>query len=146
MPEVAIARDEDVLPVAPDEGVFSVLDESECQSLLHDGVVGRIGFAQPDLTILPVTYDWVDGLVVFKTSKESSLYRLVGQPVAFEVDDIDAETGVGWSVMLRGVVETGIPEQAEGIRPMAAGQRKEVMVIRPSGFSGRVVSRPEEGR
>ena len=140
---VSTEQDEGVLPAAPDEGVFSVLDESECSALLHDGVVGRVAFTRPALTILPVTYDWLDGLIVFKTSPTSSLAALAGQAVAFEVDDIDAETGTGWSVMVNGVMEEGSAEQAVGITPWAAGSRTAVMVIRPERLSGRVVSRPE---
>ena len=146
MQAASTERDDVVLPVAPDEGVFSVLDESECSALLHDGVIGRVAFTRPELTILPVTYDWVDGVVVFKTAKGSTLAGLTGQPVAFEVDDIDSETGVGWSVLVSGVVEAGSAAQATGITPWAAGIRTEVMVIRPTAFSGRVVSRPEENR
>ena len=73
----AVTQDELLAP-APDAGVFSVLDDVECSSLLHDGVIGRVAFADPDLAILPVTYDWVDGVVVFRTSPSSSLERPTG--------------------------------------------------------------------
>lgn len=139
----AVTQDELLAP-APDAGVFSVLDDVECSSLLHDGVIGRVAFADPDLVILPVTYDWVDGVVVFRTSPSSSLARLPGQVVAFEVDDIEAETGVGWSVLLSGRVGEGTPAQAEQVTPWAAGDRPLVLTITPTALSGRVVSRPEE--
>lgn len=134
---------DDVLPASPGEGVFAVLGESECAALLHDVVIGRVAFAEPSLTLLPVTFDWVEGTVVFKTSATSSLVGTVGREIAFEVDDIDEETGVGWSVVARGVVERGTPEQAGGIVPWAAGQRDVVLTLRPRELSGRVVSRPE---
>lgn len=138
-------QDEEALMGAPEEGTFSVLGESECYSLLHEGVVGRVAFREPQLMILPITYDWVDGLVVFKTAASSSLSALAGQHVAFEVDDIDAETGVGWSVVVQGTVEDAEAAQANGVTPWAAGKRDLVLAIRPHSVSGRVVSRPEEG-
>lgn len=137
-------QDEDVLSTGTDPGTFTVLDEAECRSLLHDGVVGRVAFTSPHLGILPITYDWVDNLVVYRTAPGSTLARLEGQQVAFEVDDIDAETAVGWSVQVLGTIEPGQPEQAAGIRPWAPGDRALVFTIRPSSISGRVVSRPEE--
>lgn len=127
-----------------DTGSVGILDQDECRELLHDGVIGRLGFTTPELTILPVTYAWVDGLVVFRTAAGSSLAALTGQQVAFEVDDIDAETGVGWSILVRGVVEEGTMAIAEQITPWASGVRQHVRVIRPTSLTGRTVSRPEE--
>lgn len=137
------SQDERVLAGASEEGTFTVLDESECTSLLHDGVVGRVAFAGPRLTILPITYRYVDHMVVFKTAPSSSLARLVGETVAFEVDDIDAETGVGWSVLGHGVVEPATPEQTADVHPWAAGNRTVLLGIRVRDLTGRVVSRPE---
>ena len=129
-----------------DTGSFTVLDEDECRALLHDGVIGRVAFSIPELTIHPVNYAWVDGLVVFRTAATTTLAGLAGQRVAFEVDDIDSETGVAWSVLVRGLMEEGTMEAAEKITPWASGARPHVMVIRPTSLTGRTVSRPEEHR
>ena len=131
-------------PWTTQTGSFTVLDETECRALLHDGVIGRVAFTTPELTIHPVTYAWVDGLVVFRTTPTTALARLAGQRVAFEVDDIDVETGVAWSVLVRGVMDEGTKFLGEKITPWASGVREHVMVIRPTSLTGRTVSRPEE--
>lgn len=145
MSTVSTGRD-DATSVMSDSDSFTVLDEAECRALLHDGIIGRVAFTTPELSIHPVTYAWRDDLVVFRTASTTALAQLVGQSVAFEVDDIDGETGIAWSVLLRGVVEAGTMAQAEDITPWAGGDRRHVMVIRPTSLTGRTVSRTEEIR
>lgn len=144
MASVSPGREGTDAPQTSDTGSYTVLDEDECRALLHDGVVGRVAFTVPELTIHPVNYAWVDGLVVFRTGPTTALAGLTGQQVAFEVDDIDIETGVAWSVLVRGLVEEGTMATAEMITPWASGTRPHVMVIRPTSLTGRTVSRPEE--
>ena len=126
-----------------DPGAFGVLEESECYALLHEGVIGRIAFTGPRLMVLPITYTWIDGRIVFRTSPASSLANLVGQDVVFELDDLDIETGVGWSLVVEGRVENCEPELAAELRPWASGERSLALAIRPRSVSGRTVSRPE---
>ncbi|TME57498.1 MAG: pyridoxamine 5'-phosphate oxidase family protein [Chloroflexi bacterium] len=65
--------------------------------------------------------------------------------VAFEVDDWNAETGVGWSVVIKGVAEeitSGIDPFAMALRgrlvvPLAPGSREYWIAIYPSEITGR---------
>ena len=65
--------------------------------------------------------------------------------VAFEVDDWNAETGVGWSVVIKGVAEeitSGIDPFAIALRsrpvvPLAPGSREYWIAIYPSEITGR---------
>jgi nitroimidazol reductase NimA-like FMN-containing flavoprotein (pyridoxamine 5'-phosphate oxidase superfamily) len=80
------------------------LDVRECRELLAGGEVGRVAMCTPSgPRILLVNYV-VDGAsVVFRTAP----YGVLGQhawraPVAFEVDEVDRESRVGWSVVATG--------------------------------------------
>jgi uncharacterized protein len=80
------------------------LDVRECRELLAGGEVGRVALCTASgPQILPVNYV-VDGAsVVFRTAP----YGVLGQhtwrgPVAFEVDEVDRESRVGWSVVATG--------------------------------------------
>lgn len=122
-------------------GEITVLDEAECRDLLHDAVIGRVAFTTPELTIHPISYAWSEGMVVIRTRESSLLAGAVGQPVAFEVDDIDAETGIAWSVLVRGRLDVGAPALGSEITPWADGPRHHVLVIKPTRLTGRAVSR-----
>ena len=85
---------------------FERLDVPECLHLLRTGGVGRVAW-QDDAegpTVLPVNYRVIGDSVVFRTSAASTLARLAKPTrVAFQVDEIDHATAVGWSVLVRGM-------------------------------------------
>ena len=52
---------------------------------------------------LPVNYRVIDDVIVFRTGAGTKLTAAVDETVvAFEVDDIDRATGLGWSVLVVG--------------------------------------------
>jgi nitroimidazol reductase NimA-like FMN-containing flavoprotein (pyridoxamine 5'-phosphate oxidase superfamily) len=80
------------------------LDVRTCKELLSRGEVGRVALCTADgPRILPVNYV-VDGLsVVFRTAPYGFLGRHAWkQRLAFEVDEIDAPSRAGWSVVATG--------------------------------------------
>ena len=88
---------------------FERLDVPECLHLLRTGGVGRVVWQDDDegLTVLPVSYRVIGDSVVFRTSAASTLVRLTRPTrVAFQVDEIDHATAVGWSVLVRGMSGT----------------------------------------
>jgi len=88
---------------------FERLDAPECLRLLRGGGVGRVVWQDDDegLTVLPVNYRVIGDSVVFRTSAASTLVRLTRPTrVAFQVDEIDRATAVGWSVLVRGMSGT----------------------------------------
>lgn len=126
------------------DGFFEAIDADECRALLDEVPIGRLGCSldgQP--MILPITFVRVGDLIVFRTAEQSSLARCANQVVAFEVDQLDPETGVGWSVLARGPVLPVSPELGAGLRPWAGGSRPLVLGVRLDQVGGRVVSRPE---
>jgi nitroimidazol reductase NimA-like FMN-containing flavoprotein (pyridoxamine 5'-phosphate oxidase superfamily) len=137
------------------EIVFEKLDEAECMRLLAPGGIGRLCFSgQYDLTVLPVNYVLYNGGILFRTAPEGTTdedlrtgiaraeYR-----VAFEVDDFDAETREGWSVLVQGPAHhlDSDKERAEagasGLQTWAGGDRDHFIAITPARITGRRIRR-----
>ncbi len=85
------------------------LTVSECRQLLKDHHFGRLAFVDAVgvlPVIIPVNYLLDEDTVVFRTDAGSKLAAAVrGAPVAFEVDGVDQDRQVGWSVVVRGRAE-----------------------------------------
>lgn len=127
------------------KGHFDTLDADECQRLLRSGVVGRVGWQSSDgPMVLPVNYAFEGGEIVFRTREDGRLAELAEQtPVAFEVDDFDADAENGWSVLVRGTAAHQGAEESNPLpSPWAPGPRNLVIAITATEFSGRAVSSP----
>ena len=134
---------------------LEILDEAECLRRIAPGGIGRLAFpGRFDLAVLPVNYVLHEGAILFRTALAGSTdedlrtgiehaeYR-----VAFEVDDFDAETREGWSVLIQGPahhVDDPV-EQAEaiaaGVEPWAGGDREHFIRITPARITGRRIRR-----
>lgn len=120
---------------------FSRLDADECWALLAEVEVGRLAWQGDDgIVVLPVNYRLRDRSVVFQTSKDSRLSQLAEPTkVAFEVDDIDGEAIVGWSVLLQGVTGPAEADQEHRISWLD-DERSVWIAVTPGAVSGRVMS------
>ena len=80
------------------------LTADECWSLALTQPVGRLVWTGPaGPTVVPVNFEVTGRRVVVRTAAYSSLARECDDsPVAFEVDEYDAATRSGWSVVMRG--------------------------------------------
>ena len=131
--------------------MFEVLGEDESLRLIGRTEVGRIGFTgRYGPEVLPVNYKVVGGTIVFRTEADGALgedlrtgIRGAEYKVAFEVDEVDAATRTGWSVMVQGAVHH-VEDEAEraelakvGIEPWISGERSLFMRITPTLISGR---------
>ena len=85
-------------------GYFASLDEAECRKLLASGSVGRVAWqTKAGINVLPVNYRVIDDRIVFHTSEGGPLAALLyPTSVGFQVDEIDAEAAVGWTLLVRG--------------------------------------------
>ncbi|HET9728195.1 MAG TPA: pyridoxamine 5'-phosphate oxidase family protein [Acidimicrobiia bacterium] len=127
-----------------DEGL-ELLDEAQCQVLLREGTIGRVGTTVGALpVILPVNYGYVDGDIVFCTGEGTKLRASRGGAViAFEVDSYDIVDRRGWSVLAVGRAEVVTDEsersalQELGIAPWADGNRSSFVRLRPEMLTGR---------
>jgi nitroimidazol reductase NimA-like FMN-containing flavoprotein (pyridoxamine 5'-phosphate oxidase superfamily) len=128
-------------------GSFAELSEAECQELLAQHTAGRVGFMAPDgPQILPVTYQYRNGDVIFRTSPAGALSGLVRRTsVAFEIDDIEEQNKSGWSVLVLGFAEAIAHNYLltsaweTGPVPWADGVRNLFIEIKPRKISGRSV-------
>jgi uncharacterized protein len=120
--------------------------EMECLNMLSGTALGRIAFVvDARQEIFPVNYVWRSGAVVFRTGDGTKLSYAPGSEVAFEIDEYDPETGVGRSVVVRGVAydvtdaDDEFSRAARGahVYPVAPGLRAHVLAIKPQTISGR---------
>jgi nitroimidazol reductase NimA-like FMN-containing flavoprotein (pyridoxamine 5'-phosphate oxidase superfamily) len=131
----------------PSPGSFGELSETECKQLLAEHTAGRVGFMAPDgPQILPVTYQYRNGSVIFRTSPAGALSGLVRRTsVAFEIDGIDEQRHSGWSVLVLGFAEAMAHDYLltsaweTGPVPWAEGVRNLFIEIKPRKISGRSV-------
>jgi nitroimidazol reductase NimA-like FMN-containing flavoprotein (pyridoxamine 5'-phosphate oxidase superfamily) len=81
------------------------LSRSECLALVRSTSVGRVGLSVQALpVVLPVNFATDGENVIFRTGPGTKLdAAVVGTVVAFEVDGVDTEHEVGWSVLIRGM-------------------------------------------
>lgn len=130
---------------------LDVLSEQECRELLTRHSLGRITFTigdQPE--IFPVNYSADGSVIVFRTAQFTRLQDAVKRRVAFEIDDWDPETGIGWSVVVKGVAEEitkGLDPFAAALRtrpvvPLAPGRREYWIAVYASEISGRRFRQP----
>ncbi|RYV51648.1 pyridoxamine 5'-phosphate oxidase family protein [Pengzhenrongella frigida] len=129
---------------------LTVIDPDECASLLRGSHLGRIALTDGDLPmILPVNFVVDDGDVVFRTSSGSLLAAAVArEPMAFEIDGIEARTRTGWSVLVRGHAQE-VTDPAEVVRleelelvPWAPGDRPHYIRVSAAQTSGRRITVP----
>jgi nitroimidazol reductase NimA-like FMN-containing flavoprotein (pyridoxamine 5'-phosphate oxidase superfamily) len=131
-------------------GSFAELTEHDCMERLSQHTAGRVGFMAGDgPQILPVTYQYRNGSVIFRTSPVGPLAGLVRRTsVAFEIDNIDEENKSGWSVLVLGFAEALTDDYLltsaweTGPVPWADGVRNLFIEIKPRRISGRTVGRP----
>jgi uncharacterized protein len=130
---------------------FAEIPTSRCIELLTQHKIGRVAWTSGDgPRIMPVTYQYRDGMVVFRTAPEGPLAALSRRtPVAFEIDDIDEEHEKGWSVVVLGFSE-GVTHSyslstlwQSGPVPWAGGDRTLFITITPQSITGRSVQSPD---
>jgi uncharacterized protein len=123
------------------------LSEADCRELLAQHTAGRVGFMTGDgPLILPVTYQYRTGSVIFRTSPVGPLAGLVRRTsVAFEIDEINEQNKSGWSVLVVGFAEAMAHNYLltsaweTGPEPWADGVRNLFVEIKPRKISGRAV-------
>jgi nitroimidazol reductase NimA-like FMN-containing flavoprotein (pyridoxamine 5'-phosphate oxidase superfamily) len=131
--------------------VLEELAEEECLRLVSGQEVGRIAFTgRFGPTVLPVNYRLFEGTIVFRTGADSPLdedlrtgIAHAEYKVAFEIDEIDAATRQGWSVLIQGPAHhvTSPEEHAgvaqAGVTPWPDETKELYMRIVPTRITGR---------
>jgi nitroimidazol reductase NimA-like FMN-containing flavoprotein (pyridoxamine 5'-phosphate oxidase superfamily) len=124
---------------------LEILGPDECLRLLRSRSLGRVGVRIGESpAVLPVNYALLDDDVVFRTDPGTKLSAaLMKVLVAFEVDEADAATRTGWSVVVVGYCEEirdrATRERVDGLDldPWVAEGRDFVVRIRARNVTGR---------
>ena len=128
-----------------DKSGLEVLTEGECFALLETAPIGRVVYSDRALpVIVPVNFA-IDGVdVVIRTGRRSRLAtHAAGHVIAFEVDEIDAASRSGWSVVLTGFLQlVDDPTDFErlerlGLRSWAPSAHDRYLRLRPDLVTGR---------
>lgn len=115
-----------------------------CLALLEAAEFGRLAFNNGDgPTIRPVNHRVMQETIIVRTTPDSPAAALSGHKVAFEVDQIDASTHSGWSVVATGTATpiTDIDEIVAAShprrRPWAEGDRGQFLKVTIDEINGR---------
>jgi uncharacterized protein len=129
---------------------LEVIPEETCRRLLAEHHFGRVAVTdEHGPVVLPVNYAFVDGSVIFRTDPGTKLAAATSEQLAaFEIDDVDLDRRVGWSVLVRGrLVE--VDDDAERAKlidgisePFPGGVRAHVVRIDATSISGRRIPLP----
>jgi uncharacterized protein len=124
---------------------LETLDPETCWALLRSHSIGRIGVAvgrQPD--IFPVNYLIHEGAILVRTAPGTKLAAAVlGDLVAFEIDEIDAERAEGWSVIVHGradeveILDELLEAEATGLQPWVTATKNRWLRISVDEITGR---------
>jgi nitroimidazol reductase NimA-like FMN-containing flavoprotein (pyridoxamine 5'-phosphate oxidase superfamily) len=114
------------------------IDRTECLRLLAGGAVGRVVFTDAALpAALPVGYVLVGEEIVFRTPYGSRLaVAVVSAVVGFQVDDLDADTRQGWSVVGVGQAYEVIDARLLAMLPWTGPDRGHVVAVPMECLSG----------
>jgi nitroimidazol reductase NimA-like FMN-containing flavoprotein (pyridoxamine 5'-phosphate oxidase superfamily) len=118
----------------------------ECLQLLRDGSVGRIAFSVNDFPVVfPVNYRLVETSAppwIALRTRPGNVIDDAPLATAFEIDSIDDQHHLGWSVLVRGTLDRVDPDAA-GFRerfdpdPWLGTERESWLAIAPFSITGR---------
>ena len=129
-----------------DERELEVLTEGVCLDLLRANSFGRVAIVvggQP--LVFPVNYGMDGDRVVIRTGPGTKLRWAPNSRVAFEIDEVDRDHGLAWSVLMQGVAQDvrraaggyGRALRAVTVEPAAPGERDDRLAIQPRVITGR---------
>ena len=132
----------------PMDLVLEEVERDECLELLQTQSIGRLavadhGYYPPH--IVPVNFTIEGDSVVFRSDPglKFRLSVLAEHSVSFEVDSIDRDGHMAWSVVVQGRAELLAQDDIDGmaygsfLHPWAPGERSEWIRIVPYTITGR---------
>lgn len=131
--------------------VLEEIDREECLTLLAATSVGRLGVVEDGRPlVVPVNYAFTPDGIVVRTDPGAKLEAGSQHLVAIEIDEIDAGTHTGWSVVARGHafdVTDSLDERSERLREVeivswAPGEKARRLLVEVTDVTGRRLRRP----
>jgi uncharacterized protein len=128
-----------------DHAGLQILEDDECLKLLSSVPVGRLVFTLGGLPVIRLVNFFVDDRTVIFATADGDKYRAAerGDVVAFEVDEVDPERHLGWTVTATGRLsvvdpdEAAIIERTRPIRPWAPNQDRNHIRLAIEVLEGR---------
>jgi nitroimidazol reductase NimA-like FMN-containing flavoprotein (pyridoxamine 5'-phosphate oxidase superfamily) len=121
-----------------------ILEPNDCWALLRGVSVGRLAvWADDHPDIFPINYTVDHATVVFRTGDGTKLAAACASPVAMEADGVDADTGMAWSVVVKGAAAAiSSTEEVLGtfslmLFPWESGHKDAFIRISPTSVTGR---------
>ena len=126
---------------------LEIVPDSDCVRLLRSHDLGRLALVDRETRplIFPVNYFFDEGVVVVHTAAGTKLELAPGAHVSFEIDGWDPDSGIGWSVLVKGIAhDITEPRRAPTarmrfwpVRPLAPGTREHWIGIWVNEITGR---------
>lgn len=125
----------------------TVLNESECWTLLRTAEVGRLAvLVDGGVDLFPVNFAVDHGSIVFRTAVGTKFeHAVLGQPVAFEADHT-ASREDAWSVVVKGTAREikglyeGLDAMELALHPWQEGDKPRFVRIEATSVTGRRLS------
>ena len=128
-----------------DSAGLEVLSPTECLALASTVPIGRIVYTERALpAVQPVNFVFDDGCVIIRTTEGTRLADAIRNAVvAFETDEFDSRSQLGWSVTVVGRAEAvRDPDETARmsllpLRAWAPDKRDRFIRIHPEYITGR---------
>jgi nitroimidazol reductase NimA-like FMN-containing flavoprotein (pyridoxamine 5'-phosphate oxidase superfamily) len=124
------------------------LGRDECLTRMATQRLGRLGVVVDGVPlVLPMQFVMDGETVVLQTNPGAKTLNVPLHSVSFEVDHVDWEQGVGWSVLLQGYgaeITTALDERSESLRSLtvhswAPPPADRWLEIFPRKITGRII-------
>ena len=105
-------------PLRFDHSGLQILDDGESLELLSSVPIGRLVFTMGGLPAVRLVNFVLDGDSLIFATADGDKYRAAerGDVVAFEVDAVDEDRHLGWTVTAAGHLSVIDPDEAESLR------------------------------
>ena len=104
-------------------GTIEELSREECLERLASERLGRLGVVVDGVPlVLPMQFVLDHETVVLQTNSGAKMLHVPLSAVSFEVDHVDWEEGVGWSVLVQGTgedISTALDPRSEALRALS---------------------------
>jgi nitroimidazol reductase NimA-like FMN-containing flavoprotein (pyridoxamine 5'-phosphate oxidase superfamily) len=104
-------------------GTVEELGRDECLTRMATQRIGRLGVVVDEVPLVfPMQFAMDGETVVLQTNQGTKIFHAPLTSVSFEVDHVDWEKGVGWSVLVQGFgedISTAIDERSEALRSLS---------------------------
>lgn len=131
----------------------TILTDEQCWERLNSHEFGRLAYHLTDeVHLVPVNYAADGGRLLIRTAEGSKLLGVVmNSDVAFEIDEVDDDAEIAWSVVARGRAEILDGDAARAadalpLLPWVPEPKFIIVAITPSEVSGREFPLARSGR